>query len=115
MEETAELVFEPRPFSKGLAAFPMSTSTLRTNRFDIAFQITVLDPDAVFAAAKAALIAGSGIWDEADIEGTIGSSDDPLIEDCLAILFQPRTVNGCSVRSFDIDAARPALLEISAR
>ncbi len=68
--------------------------------YEIILKLTVRDVALLWRAAAQRLFSGGLEAD--DIDETIGPIDDPAIDDCLATLALPKSVDGCSLVDFNI-------------
>ena len=72
-------------------------------RSDIILKLAISDPEKLWrAAARRLEVTGLG---KDDLEDTIGSIDDPQIEDCLIAVMMPFQVEGCDLVEFQVQAA----------
>ena len=69
--------------------------------FDVVLTVTVPDPASLWRAA-ARRLEGSGL-DPEDVDETIGSIDDPSIDDCLATLMLPAAPDGCVLADVQVE------------
>ncbi len=69
-------------------------------RSDIILKLMISDPERLWRAAAQRLEL-SGL-DQDDLEDTIGSVDDPQIEDCLVAVMLPFQIEGCDLVEFQI-------------
>lgn len=68
--------------------------------YDVMLKFAVRDPARLWRAAAQLLQMGG--LDADDVDETIGTIDDPSIDDCLATILLPRTADGCDVIDFEI-------------
>jgi hypothetical protein len=69
--------------------------TPSSTRYDVILKFNVPDPALLWQAA-ARRLEGSGL-EPGDVDETIGSIDDPSIDDCLATLMLPMVADGCEL------------------
>lgn len=72
--------------------------------YTVIFSLTVEDVPALWSAAANRALSMPGTTLD-DVMDTIGSREDPSIEDCLSMLVAPAPIAGCLLEDFDIRAA----------
>ena len=70
------------------------------SNYEVILKLTVRDVALLWRAAAERLCSGGLEAD--DIDETIGSIDDPAINDCLATLALPMSVDGCALVDFHV-------------
>jgi hypothetical protein len=94
---------DPREFShanrRRSAALPEVDGDGQDYRVAITFKVR--DVRSLWAAAAAKALA-VGLMTLEDVEATLGPSEDPCVEDCIAFLTQPAPIPGCTLTAFDV-------------
>lgn len=82
-----------------------SGTALQVEGDDLDYRVTIAfkvrDVRTLWAAAAAKAIA-TGLMTLEDVETTLGPSEDPCVEDCIAFLTQPAPLPGCALTAFDV-------------
>lgn len=77
----------------------------RQPEYRINLTVVVADPQALWAAAAAKLLAMPDMT-LSDVLDVIGPREDPSISDCIATMTTPVAVSGCVMEDFWIDSLR---------
>lgn len=84
-------------------AWPLDQET-QFSHYDLTIRVTVNDPAMLWRRAAAHLLTFGGV-DEAVLEETIGSAEDPSVADCLAAILGPMQIEGLRYEMFSIRSA----------
>ena len=74
-----------------------------TSEFRVTLTVSINDVAALWTAAAAKVIATVPGATFDDVVEMAGPSEDPSIEDCLAILTSPTAISGCALDEFKIE------------
>ena len=94
---------DPREFSHAERSrcTAAGTAPLAAAEYRVEFRFSVRDSRSLWAAAAAKALA-IGLMTLEDVEETLGPSEDPSIDDCIALLAEPCPVPGCTLAGFNV-------------
>lgn len=94
---------DPREFDHAgrIRSAATSVPLADTADYRVEFSLQLRDARSLWAAAAAKALT-IGLMTLEDVEATLGPSEDPSVEDCIALLVEPLPVPGCTLSAYEV-------------